>query len=66
MPRLKEKYRNEVVPALRERFNYANVMQVPKLDKIVVNICVGEAVADPKTLDFAVRDLEAITGQKPS
>ncbi|HKM17995.1 MAG: 50S ribosomal protein L5 [Firmicutes bacterium] len=64
MPRLKEKYRNEVVPALRERFNYANVMQVPKLDKIVVNIGVGEAVADPKTLDFAVRDLEAITGQK--
>jgi len=64
MPRLKEKYSNEVVPALKERFKYANVMQVPKLDKIVVNIGVGEAVADPKTLDFAVRDLEAITGQK--
>ncbi|HHX01090.1 MAG TPA: 50S ribosomal protein L5 [Firmicutes bacterium] len=64
MPRLKEKYQNEVVPALRERFNYANVMQVPKLEKIVVNIGVGEGVADPKTLDFAVRDLEAITGQK--
>ncbi|MDI9451604.1 MAG: 50S ribosomal protein L5 [Limnochordia bacterium] len=64
MPRLKEKYKNEVVPALIERFKYANVMQVPKLEKIVVNIGVGEAVADPKTLDFAVRDLEAITGQK--
>ena len=64
MARLKEYYRSEVVPALKERFNYANVMQVPKLDKIVVNIGVGEAVADPKTLDFAVRDLEAITGQK--
>lgn len=64
MARLKEKYVKEVVPALKERFDYANVMQVPKIDKIVVNIGVGEAVGDPKTLDAAVRDLETITGQK--
>jgi len=64
MARLKEKYRNEVVPALKERFNYANVMQVPKIEKVVVNIGVGEAVGDPKALEAAVRDLETITGQK--
>lgn len=63
MARLKEYYRSDVVPALKERFNYANVMQVPKIDKVVVNIGIGEAVADPKALDAAVRDLEAITGQ---
>ncbi|HHT37588.1 MAG: 50S ribosomal protein L5 [Candidatus Wallacebacter cryptica] len=64
MARLKEYYRSEVVPALKERFNYANVMQVPKIDKVVVNIGVGEAVAEPKALEAAVRDLETITGQK--
>lgn len=64
MARLKDKYVNDVVPALRERFNYANVMQVPKMDKVVVNIGVGEAVGDPKALEAAVRDLETITGQK--
>ncbi|NLM68646.1 MAG: 50S ribosomal protein L5 [Firmicutes bacterium] len=64
MARLKEYYRSEVVPALKERFNYANVMQVPKIEKVVVNIGVGEAVGDPKTLEAAVRDLETITGQK--
>ncbi len=64
MGRLKEKYTKEVVPALRERFNYSNVMQVPKITKVVVNIGVGEAVENPKALDAAVRDLETITGQK--
>ena len=64
MARLKDKYNNEVVPALKERFNYANVMQVPKITKVVVNIGVGEAVEDPKALEAAVRDLEMITGQK--
>lgn len=64
MARLKDKYNNEVVPALKERFNYSNVMQVPKITKVVVNIGVGEAVEDPKALDAAVRDLEMITGQK--
>ena len=64
MARLKEYYRSEVVPALKERFNYANVMQVPKIEKVVVNIGVGEAVGDPKALEAAVRDLETITGQK--
>lgn len=63
MARLKDKYTNEVVPALKERFKYANVMQVPKIEKVVVNVGVGEAVQDPKALDAAVRDLEAITGQ---
>ncbi|NMB37978.1 MAG: 50S ribosomal protein L5 [Firmicutes bacterium] len=64
MARLKDKYNNEVVPALKERFNYSNVMQVPKITKVVVNIGVGEAVEDPKALEAAVRDLEMITGQK--
>ncbi len=64
MARLKDKYNKEVVPALKERFNYSNVMQVPKITKVVVNIGVGEAVEDPKALDAAVRDLEMITGQK--
>lgn len=64
MARLKDKYRHEVVPALKERFNYSNVMQVPKITKVVVNIGVGEAVEDPKALDAAIRDLETITGQK--
>lgn len=64
MARLKDKYNKEVVPALKERFNYSNVMQVPKITKVVVNIGVGEAVEDPKALEAAVRDLEMITGQK--
>ncbi|NLM38486.1 MAG: 50S ribosomal protein L5 [Firmicutes bacterium] len=65
MVRFKEKYRNEVVPAMIERFGYKNVMQVPRFDKIVLNIGCGDAVADPKALEGAVRDLEAISGQKP-
>ena len=63
--RLKEKYLNEVAPALREKFQYSSVMEIPKISKVVVNMGVGEAVGDPKTLDAAVGDLTAITGQKP-
>ena len=65
MARLKDKYLNEVVPGLQEKFNYKNVMAIPKLDKIVVNIGLGEAVQNPKALDAAVSDLTLITGQKP-
>ena len=65
MNRLKERYQKQVVPALRKRFGYKNPMQVPKLVKIVVNMGVGEAVAEPKRIDGAVTDLQAITGQKP-
>ncbi|NMA99903.1 MAG: 50S ribosomal protein L5 [Firmicutes bacterium] len=65
MARFKEKYQTEVVPALIERFGYENIMQVPRFDKIVLNIGVGEAVQDPKALEAATRDLEIISGQKP-
>jgi large subunit ribosomal protein L5 len=65
LPRFKERYRNEIVGALREQFNYTNPMQVPGLVKIVVNMGVGEAARDAKLIDGAVRDLTAITGQKP-
>lgn len=65
MPRMKEKYQTEVVPALMERFGYRNIMEVPRFEKIVLNIGVGEATQDPKALEAAVRDLEAISGQKP-
>jgi large subunit ribosomal protein L5 len=65
LPRLKERYRNEVVDKLREQYKYANPMQVPSLVKIVVNMGVGEAARDAKLIDGAVRDLTAITGQKP-
>jgi len=64
--RLKEKYLKEVVPALRERFGYRSVMEVPKLEKIVLNMGVGEAAQDPKALDGAMADLMAISGQKPA
>src|SRR5690606_4955678 len=64
-PRLKERYRNEVVPRLREQFNYRNPMQVPGLVKIVVNMGVGDAARDAKVIEGAVRDLATITGQKP-
>jgi len=63
--RLQEKYENEVVPALMEKFGYKNIMEVPKLDKIVVNMGVGEAKDNSKVLDAAVADLQLITGQKP-
>jgi len=65
MPRLKTRYREEISPALREQFNYTNAMQVPRLVKIVVNMGVGDAARDAKLIDGAVRDLTAITGQKP-
>lgn len=65
MPRVKARYREEIVPALREQFNYANVMQVPGLTKIVVNMGVGEAARDSKLIEGAVKDLTVITGQKP-
>jgi large subunit ribosomal protein L5 len=64
-PRLKARYRAEILPALREEFGYANVMQVPGLTKIVVNMGVGEAARDSKLIEGAVKDLTAITGQKP-
>jgi large subunit ribosomal protein L5 len=65
MNRLKEKYNNEIIPAMQQRFNYENVMEVPKLVKVVVNIGMGEAIANPKAMDGAVADLRRITGQKP-
>ena len=65
-PRMKEKYRADVVPALMERFEYANPHQVPRLEKIVVNMGVGAATQDAKLLEHAVRDLTIITGQKPA
>ncbi|WP_232676315.1 50S ribosomal protein L5 [Nocardioides sp. R-C-SC26] len=65
-PRLKTRYREEIAPALREQFEIANVMQVPGLTKIVVNMGVGEAARDSKLIEGAIRDLTAITGQKPS
>ena len=64
-PRLKTRYREEIAPALKDEFGYANVMQIPGLTKIVVNMGVGEAARDAKLIDGAVRDLTAITGQKP-
>jgi len=63
--RLQERYEKEVVPALMEKFGYKNIMEVPKLDKIVVNMGVGEAKDNSKVLDSAVADLQLITGQKP-
>ena len=65
MDRLKEKYQKEVAPALTEKFGYQNVMQLPKVEKIIINMGVGEAVGNPKALDAAVTDLTAIAGQKP-
>jgi len=65
-PRLKERYVSEIAPALREEFGFANVMQVPTLTKIVVNMGVGEAARDAKLIEGAVRDLTLITGQKPA
>ncbi len=65
IPRLKARYREEIAPALQQQFGYANPMQVPRLDKIVVNIGLGEALQNAKALDAAVGDLASITGQKP-
>jgi large subunit ribosomal protein L5 len=65
-PRLKLRYREEIKQAMQEQFGYANVMQIPGLTKIVVNMGVGEAARDAKLIEGAVRDLTAITGQKPA
>ena len=66
IPRLKTRYREEIIPALRTDFEIANIMQVPGLTKIVVNMGVGEAARDSKLIEGAIRDLTAITGQKPA
>mgnify|MGYP001795237567 CR=1 FL=1 len=65
-PRLKQKYQEEIVPALMKRFEYKNVMQVPKLEKICLNMGVGDAIGDNKLLERAMEDLEVISGQKPA
>jgi large subunit ribosomal protein L5 len=65
IPRMKARYRAEIIPAMQSQFEYANVMQVPGLTKIVVNMGVGEAARDSKLIEGAVKDLTAITGQKP-
>ena len=63
--RLKDKYNKDIVPALNEKFHYKSIMQVPKLDKVVLNIGVGDVRENPKAMDSAVNDLSLITGQKP-
>ena len=65
MARLKEKYANDIIPALKEKFQYNNIMEVPKLAKIVINMGMGEAISNPKAMDAALADLTAIAGQKP-
>ncbi|HZK20949.1 MAG TPA: 50S ribosomal protein L5 [Oscillospiraceae bacterium] len=65
MARLKEHYKNEVAPSLMKKFGYKSVMQIPKLDKIVVNVACGEARDNPKIIEAVVADLSLITGQKP-
>jgi large subunit ribosomal protein L5 len=65
MARLKDKYSNEVAQAMMEKFGYTNVMQLPKIEKVVINMGVGEAVGNPKVLDAAVNDLTMIAGQRP-
>lgn len=65
MSRLRDKYVNEVVPGLKSRFGYKNVMQIPRLEKVVINMGVGEATADAKAIDAAVNDMTQIVGQKP-
>ena len=65
MPRLKARYRAEIVPALQQEFAFANVMQVPSITKVVVNMGVGDAARDSKLIEGAIRDLTEITGQKP-
>ncbi|MBW7477491.1 50S ribosomal protein L5 [Paenibacillus oenotherae] len=63
--RMKDRFLNEITPALMQKFNYTTVMQVPKVEKVVINIGVGEAVSNSKVLDVAVEELRLITGQKP-
>ena len=64
-PRLKSEYRQRIRAAMKEQFGYTNEMQIPKLDKIVLNMGIGEAVADSKKVNSAIADLAAIAGQKP-
>jgi len=64
-PRLRQRYESEVAPKLQKKFGYKNVMQIPRLQKIVVNMGLGEAVANPKLIDSAVKEMAAIVGQKP-
>lgn len=63
--RMKERYLNEITPSLMQKFNYTTVMQVPKIEKIVINMGVGDAVQNSKVLDAAVNDMQLISGQKP-
>jgi large subunit ribosomal protein L5 len=65
MSRLKEKYKSEIVPELIKKFNYASIMQAPKIDKIIINMGIGDAVQNSKSLDNAVEELTLIAGQKP-
>jgi large subunit ribosomal protein L5 len=65
VPRLKEKYQAEILPALRQEFNYPNEMAVPRVEKVVLNIGIGEAIQNSKALDAAAADLAAVSGQKP-
>ncbi|MFR1517780.1 MAG: 50S ribosomal protein L5 [Clostridia bacterium] len=65
MLRLKEKYDNEIAPALKEQFKYKSVMEIPKLEKIVINMGLGEVKENPKAIESAINDLTLITGQKP-
>ncbi len=64
-PRLQKKFHEEIIPAMMKRFGYKNVMQVPRLQKICINMGVGEAIQDPKTLENAMNDLAVISGQRP-
>ncbi len=65
MARLKDFYKNEITPNLQKKFSYKNVMQTPKLDKVVINIGLGEAIQNPKAIDSAIEDVMTISGQKP-
>lgn len=65
VPRLKEKYKNEIVPAMLKEFNYSNLHQVPRIEKVIVNIGLGEALQNAKALENATNDLKVITGQHP-
>jgi len=63
--RLKDLYKNEITPALQKKFNYSNVMQTPRLEKVVINVGLGEAIQNPKAIDSAMEDIMTIAGQKP-
>ena len=65
MAQLREQYKNEIAPALMKKFGYKSVMQIPKLDKVIINVASGEAIANPKVIDAIVSDISQITGQKP-